>query len=137
MLPSPSQDMQIEIVHLFAFARGTQCVVQLLAAGLGNQLLERQSEQIPLLVSHIKPAPVGVANHAGRVYNQNQTLRVIENFAGEIALSLQFRLESFDSADIENEAAVLNNPAEGIAHSKTIDQYVDAAAPSLRVKVSS
>ena len=35
------------------------------------------------------PAPIAVADQAGRVGDQDQALRVIENFAGKVALALQ------------------------------------------------
>ena len=81
-----------------------------------------------LLIAHIEPAAIGVADEARSIDDENQTLSVIENLAGEVTLSLQLRLESSDSADVENQAAVLNNPAEGVAHREAIDQHVNRRA---------
>src|ERR1700676_2862558 len=48
-----------------------------------------------------------------------------EDFAGEITLFLQLGLRLVESGDIEHQAAVLQDVAGGIAHCKTVHEYVD------------
>src|SRR5208282_2291376 len=82
------------------------------------------SEDLVLLKTETAPAPVGITDHAFGISDQNQTLGMAENLAGEITLFLQLGLRLVEAGDIEHEAAVLQSVAGRIAHRKTIHEYV-------------
>ena len=120
----PAQDLQFKVIHL---ASGQRC-----AEGLGqngaprrrHQMFQWQSQQLLLFVAHVLPAPVRVADQSGGVGHQDQALGVVQNLAGEVALALQLRLEVFQPADIQHQAAELRHPALGVAHCEGIDEYI-------------
>ena len=82
-------------------------------------------QDLVLLKAETAPAPVGITDHAVGVGDQNQALGMTEDLAGEITLFLQLGLRLVEAGDIEHQAAVLQDVAGGIAHRKTVHEYVD------------
>ena len=93
-----------------------------------NQSFQRLAENRLLFVAHYLPAPVGVADQPRRVCDQNQALRVVQDFAGEVPLSLQLGLVGFQAADVKHQAAILRDSSLGVTDRECIDQDVHRAA---------
>ena len=87
-----TQNLQVEIVHLLAAEDRVEGLFEGLAADRGNERLEPRPEHLQLLISHVLPAAVGVAHPSLGIGDQDQTLRVIQDLAGEVPLPLQLRL---------------------------------------------
>ena len=121
----PAQDLEFEIVHLTAGQGGAEGIGQIATSSRCHQIFQRAAQQLLLLVAHVIPAAVGIADQSGSVRHQNQALCVVKNLSGEVALALQFRLEGFQTADIEHQAAVLRNSTLAVAHRKGIDQHIN------------
>ena len=58
-----------------------------------HQVSSRLPKHLLLLVAHVLPAAVGITDQARGVGHQDQALRVVQNLAGEVALSLQLGLD--------------------------------------------
>ena len=125
ILPVSAQDLQFEIVHLASGQRCAQGLGENGAPGRRHQIFQRQAQQLLLFVAHVLPAPVGIADQSGCVRHQDQALRVVQNLSGEVALALQLRLEGFQPADIQHQAAELRHPPLGVPHREGIDEYID------------
>src|ERR1700746_1650283 len=79
---------QIEIVDLMAGNRGVQSIRQNGAASGRNEVRERATDKLALLVAGIVPATVGIADEASGVDYENQALRIIEDLLREVAGAL-------------------------------------------------
>ena len=74
------------------------------------------------------PTAIGITHQACGIGNQNKALRIIQNLAGEIALSLKLRLIGLQAADVEHESAVLSSCPVGAGDGKSVNQYMNGAA---------
>ena len=116
---------QIEVIDLLAAGHGGQRFAERGAPRGGAQVGQGMPEDLVLLKAKTAPAPVGITDHAVDVSHQNQALGMAEDFAGEITLFLQLGLRLVEAGDIEQEAAVLQDATDGIAHRKTVHEHVD------------
>ena len=113
-----AQDLQIEVVDVVSGERGVEGVGEHGRRGGRDEIGERTANQLPLLVAGVVPAAVGIADESGRVDDQNQALRVVQDLLGEIALALQFGLVGLKAGDVEHQAAVLQHLAVGVAEQR-------------------
>ena len=81
-----------------------------------------------MLVAGVVPATVRVADQAGGIDHEDQTLRVVEDLFGKIPRSLQLGLISLEASDIEHQAAILKHLAVGVRHGEGVDQNVNRSA---------
>src|SRR4029077_19468918 len=116
---------QIEVIDLLAAGHGCQRFTERGAARGGAQVGKGMPQDLVLLKAKTAPAPVGITDYAVDVSYQNQALGMAEDLAGEITLLLQLGLRLVEAGDIEDEAAVVQGAASGIAHRKTVHEHVD------------
>src|SRR5205823_6882210 len=90
--PVGAQNLQLEIIHWLAGKNSGIRVAKRVVAHIRNQRLDRLSENRLLLISHNLPAAIGITYATAGVRHKNEALRVVQDLAGEVALSLQFRL---------------------------------------------
>ena len=109
---------QIEVIDLLAAGHGGQRFAKRGAARGRAQVGQGMRQDLVLLKAEAAPAPVGITDDAFGVGDQNQALGMAEDFAGKIALFLQFGLRLAKAGDVEHEAAVLQDVARRIAHSR-------------------
>ena len=95
-----------------------------LTCGSG-QLGKRTSQEVALFEAESGPASIGIADDALGIGDQDQALGVTQDLAGEVALALQLSLGMPETADVQQQPAVLENGTVGIAQGKTIDEHVD------------
>src|ERR1035437_5345500 len=116
---------QIEVIDLLAARHGGQRFPERRAARRGTQLGKGMPQNLALLKGETAPAPVGITDQPVGVGDQNQALGMTKNFAGEITLLLQLGLRLAEAANIEYEAAILQDVAGRIAHRETVDENVN------------
>ena len=89
------------------------------------------SENLSLFIgAGFVAAAVGVAKQAGSIRNQDHALRVVQDFAVEVAFALQLGLYLLQLTDVEDQPAILQHLALSIAHGKCVLQGVNQGAVS-------
>ena len=116
-----SQNLDVQIVDLIPRHGCIESVFENLAARRRDQILKRFPEQLPLLITHVIPTPVAIAHQAGGINHQDQALGIVENLAGEVAFTLQFRLKRLETGYIEHQTAVLQNPILRVTDREGVD----------------
>ena len=123
--PVFAQDLKLKIIDLAAGQHRRVRFSQAVAFRGRDQSFQRTSEHLLLLVAHNPPAAIGIADQACGVRDQNQALRVVQDFAGEIAFPLQLGLIGLQVGDVQHQAAVLADATVRVAHRESIDQHMD------------
>ena len=72
-----AQNLHIQVIHLMAGNGRADCFTQRLPSIRSNKVLQRTPEQLPLLIAHVIPSAIGVADQPGGIGHQNQALRVV------------------------------------------------------------
>src|SRR5882672_357497 len=101
--------MHLEVIDLLAASDRSESVAQCQLAGGSGEFRKGMSEELALLESEAAPTAVGIADHAHGVRDQDQALGVAQDLAGEITLTLQFGLRLAETADVQDQSAVLLN----------------------------
>src|SRR3954470_21451332 len=101
-LSGAALDWEFEIVHLLSGDHRIERLGEVGAPRRRHEFEQAVAEQFGFLESsRFKAATVRVADEPGCVRYQDHALRVVQDFAVEVALVLQLRLESLELGDIE------------------------------------
>ena len=103
-----AHDLHFQIIDLSPAQNGRQRFGERARESGRGQLEQRPAQKFALFKASFVPAAIGIADKAGGVGDQNQALCVAENFAGEVALALQFGLIGMQAGNIEHETANLH-----------------------------
>src|ERR1700691_2408809 len=76
-----AHDLQFQIVDLHAAQSRLQRIGQRTDVAGSSQFQQRTPQQFALLESGLVPAPVGIADQAGSIGDQDESLRVAENLS--------------------------------------------------------
>ena len=92
---APKKNRKLEVVHLMAGECCAQSFFEKLTTSGGNQVRQFASEQVFLRIAASFVATfVGVADEPRRVGHEDHALRGVKDLVVEIALALQFGLDS-------------------------------------------
>src|SRR5262244_255836 len=82
------KDLQIEVIDLPPGQGRTESFTDGIASTSRNQADKWHADQVLLLVAHLRPAAVRIGHEADGIHDKNQTLSIVENSSGKIALAL-------------------------------------------------